>query len=249
MTITMFPEPVPKTDTRPSETESDASNDLKRRLHAEVTVSMEHIQKLRDAAARSFFGSEKNLSRFRTVADQIQSILTPRLEVLANLDALTGSKILSSPAANDEEIGNFHSQTTTFTPPFSYRCPANVQLSFHLRHDQMIENALLEFRLEIIPIFLKFDKKDELSVALDAPNGEEIGKWIDEKLIGFTRTFFEITFHDEYQKRHRVTDPVMKIQFPRAFAFGDVTHEKTKYYFYTQESLKRFEAAPTDYVT
>ena len=68
------------------------------------------------------------------------------------------------------------------------------------------------------------------------------------KLVGFTRTYFEMYFTEQYQKGSFEMDPVMNIRFPRAFAAGKREYQGHTYHFYTKESLQAFENAPSEYV-
>jgi YHS domain-containing protein len=144
--------------------------------------------------------------------------------------------------------GDSHGRTTTLCVPFSDDCPAKVELSFRLGHDGPIENAILDYRLDILPIFIKFDSHDQLLFPIGQPNEEAIAAWIDEKLVGFTRTYFELSFTDQYQKQNLETDPVMNLRFPRAFATGAKEYQGRTYYFYTPESSKEFEEHPSEYL-
>jgi YHS domain-containing protein len=40
----------------------------------------------------------------------------------------------------------------------------------------------------------------------------------------------------------------MNVRFPRAFAAGKMEYQRLTYHFYTKESLKAFEKAPSEYV-
>jgi YHS domain-containing protein len=117
-----------------------------------------------------------------------------------------------------------------------------------LGHDGPIENAIIDYRLEILPIFIKFDSHDQLVIPIDDPSEDTIATWIDDKLVGFTRTYFEMYFTEQYQKQSFVMDHVMNIRFPSAFAAGETEYQGRTYHFYTKESLQAFEKAPSEYV-
>ena len=55
-------------------------------------------------------------------------------------------------------------------------------------------------------------------------------------------------FTDQYQTPSFQIDPVMNIRFPRAFAAGKKEYQGRTYYFYTNESMRAFEKAPSEYV-
>ena len=64
----------------------------------------------------------------------------------------------------------FHGRTTTLSVPSSDACSGKVELSFRLGHDGPIENAIMDYRLEILPIFIKFDSHDQLVIPIDNPS-------------------------------------------------------------------------------
>jgi YHS domain-containing protein len=221
---------------------------LVQRLSAEVDAATKRVQSLRAEAAKAFVGQEERFMRFMALTDRIHSLLQPRLEALFTLSMFKTIKQSVSLDQPGHEGRAFHGRTTTLCVPFSDDCPAKVELSFRLGHDGPIENAILDYRLEILPIFIKFDSHDQLLFPIGQPNEEAIAAWIDEKLVGFTRTYFELSFTDQYQKQNLETDPVMNLRFPRAFATGTKEYQERTYYFYTPESSKEFEEHPSEYL-
>ena len=157
---------------------------------------------------------------FVTLADRIHAILVPRLEAFTKVDVFKDIKQTVSLEGQGHDVRGFHGRTTTLSIPFSDACPAKVQLSFRLGHDGPVENAIMDYRLEILPIFFKFESHDQLMIPISHPNEDAIAKWIEDRLVGFTHTFFELRFHNEYQSRHLETDAVMNIRFPKADAIG-----------------------------
>ena len=141
-----------------------------------------------------------------------------------------------------------HEETITLSVPYSEECPANVVLSFRVGHDGPIENAIINYGLEILPIYVEFESRAKLLVPIDNPSDEAIAAWLDDRLVEFTRTYLELYFTDQYQKQSLETDPVMNIRFPRAFAAGKREYRGRTYHFYTKESLQEFEKAPSEYI-
>jgi YHS domain-containing protein len=142
----------------------------------------------------------------------------------------------------------FDGRTTTLSVPISDVCSGKVDLSFRLGHDGSIKNAILDYRLEILPIFIKFESHDQLFIPIDKPDEDAIAAWIDDKLVGFTRTYFEMYFTEQYQKQSFTRDPVINIRFPKAYAAGTKEYQGHTYHFYTEESLQAFETDPEEYV-
>lgn len=220
---------------------------LVERLAAEVAAATERIDSLQNEAAKAFVGQEQRFKRFTALAERIHAILRPRIEAFTKLNVFKDiTQNVSLELRGPEERG-FHGRTTTLSVPSSDACSGKVELSFRLGHDGPIENAIMDYRLEILPIFIKFESHDQLVIPIDDPNEDAISAWIDDKLVGFTRTYFEMYFTEQYQKESFEMDPVMNIRFPRAFAAGEKEYQGHTYHFYTDESLQAFEKAPSQY--
>jgi YHS domain-containing protein len=223
-------------------------DELVARLGAEVSPARERVRSLQTKSAEAFAGQEERFIHFVAVADRIHSILLSRLDAFTKLDVFKDFKQTVSLEGQGLGVRGIHGRTTTFSIPFSNAFPAKVQLSFRLGHDGPVENAIMDYRLEILPIFFKFDSQDQLTIPFSHPNEDAIMGWIEDKLIGFTLTFFELHFHKQYQQKHLETDVVMNIRFPKEDAAGKMEYDGRTYYFYTDESLLAFERDPSEYV-
>jgi len=215
---------------------------LIKRLDEEVSAARQRVTSLQADAAAEFDCHQQRLMRFDKVADLVQEIL------LSRLVAFTSVNVFRDVKQNVVHAQGCHGRMTTLTVPYSDKRPAPMEFSFHLDHDGPIENVVMDYRLQILPIFIKFDSHDQLVIPIDQPNEESIAAWIDDKLLEFTRVYFEVYFHDEYQKRNLEMDPVMNVRFPKSFAAGKKEYQKRILYFYTVESLEKFERNPTEYL-
>ena len=175
-------------------------------------------------------------------------VFQPRIEALTEVNVFKDIKISVSLERQGPEGLGLHVETTTLSVPYSEESPAKVVLAFRVSHDGTIENAVIEYVLEILPIYIKFVGHVQLLVPLDNPSDEAIAAWLDDRLVEFTRTYLALSFTDQYQTKSLETDPVMNVQFPRAFAAGKKEDHGRTYYFYTKESLQDFEKAPSDYI-
>ena len=220
---------------------------LVQRLSAEVTAVTERVHVLQNEAAKGFLGQEQRFVRFIALADRIDAILQPRIEAFTKLNVFKDIKQNVSLEQRGPESQCFHGRTITLSVPSSDACVGKVELSFHLGHDGPIENAIIDYKLEILPIFIKFDSHDQLVIPIDNPCEDSIAEWVNDKLVGFTQTYFEMYFTEQYQRQSFELDPVMNIRFPRAFAAGEKEYKGRTYHFYTKESLDAFEKAPAEY--
>jgi YHS domain-containing protein len=225
-----------------------AVNQLVQRLSDEVNVARERLHSLQAEATQVFHGQEERFKRFVALADRIRAIFQPRIAALTEVNVFKDiKKSVRLDRQGPEGLG-LHEETTTLVVPYSEESPAKVVLTFRVSHDRAIENAVIEYGLEILPIYIKFDSHAQLLVALDNPSDEAIAAWFDDRLVEFTRTYLAMSFTDQYQTKSLETDPVMNIRFPRAFAAGKKEDHGRTYYFYTKESLQDFEKAPSDYI-
>jgi len=218
------------------------------RLSAEVVAATERIHTLQTEAAKVFLEQEQRLMQFVALAERIHTILQPRIEAFTKVNVFKDIQQDMSLELRGPKPRGFHGRAITLSVPSSDACPGKVELSFHLGHDNPIENAIMDYRLEILPIFIKFDSHDQLVIPIDNPSEDAIAAWIDDKLVGFTRTYFKMYFTEQYQKQNFEMDSVMNIRFPRAFAVGEKEYQGHTYHFYTKESFQAFEKDPSEYV-
>jgi YHS domain-containing protein len=221
---------------------------LVQRLSVEVDAASERVHTLQTKASQVFVGQQQRLMRFVAVADRIHAILVPRLQALTNVNVFKDITQSVSLELRGPEGRGFHGRTTKLTVPYSDKRPTPMEFSFRVGHDGLLENAVIDYRLQILPVFIKFDSNDQLITPIERPSEEAIAAWIDDKLVGFTQTYFEVYFHDEYQKTNLEIDPVMNVRFPKAFAAGKQEYQRRAYHFYTKESLQLFEEDPSAYI-
>ena len=227
---------------------SSSPEKLIQRLAAEVAAATERIHAIQTEAAKAFLGQEQRFVRFIALTERIHAILQPRIEAFTKVNVFKDITPNVSLEMRGPEGRGFHGRTTTLTVPASDARSGKVELSFRLGHDGAIENAIMDYCLEILPIFIKFDSHDQLIIPIDNPSEDAVAAWIDDKLVGFTRTYFEMYFTEQYQKQSFEMDPVMNVRFPRAFAVGKKEYEGHTYHFLTKDSLEMFEKAPLEYV-
>ena len=130
----------------------------------------------------------------------------------------------------------------------SARYPASVKLTLSVAHDTEIENLLLVYDLEILPIFFKFEGHDQAIFSLDDPNQKQIADWVDEKILAFVDTYLRLEQTDQYQQRSLVTDPVCGMRFRKSIASAETEHASHTYCFCSHGCHEKFTADPLRYV-
>lgn len=219
------------------------------RLSGELSTAKERVLSLQTAAAENFKNLQLRHEKFQEVGKRLAEALKPRIAAFAEMFTKSGiqqemGRLLGGPSG--KEVGGGF---VTFLFPHSKQCPATIKLRFDVRHDSTIENLIIEYNLEILPIFLPFEKHDELVVPIDAIEEGQIIEWFDGKLITFARTFLDVHFTTEYQRDNMTQDPVMGVTFPKAFAAGRKEVNGRTVFFYTDDSVREFEANPEKYAS
>ncbi len=222
---------------------------LAERLSDEIAAAVERLHSLRIEASHAFsHDQDQRFQRFVALAGHIRGILQPRIEAIMEVNIFKHARRSLGLERHGPEGRALHEETITLSVPYSDECPAIAVLSFHVGHDGPIENAVINYGLEILPIYVEFESRATLVVSIDNPSDEAIAAWIDDRLVEFTRTYLELYFTAQYQKQSLETDPVMNIQFPRAFAAGKREYHGRTYHFYTAESLQQFDKDPSNYL-
>jgi hypothetical protein len=221
-------------------------DEFKAKLRGEVESAMERVREMQDQAAEQYREMQANYAIFLNLSHRIQEAIRPWVE------AFTESLPDATPVVTERDFGPagrvFHGVFVTFSVPRGERCPADITLRFGLEAGIAVDSLILFFDLDIVPIFVEFQRHDQISLPLDPSSVERAVAWFKQKAIAFTKTYVSMFFNPDYQKGSEVPDVVLGRTFPRAFAKGQAGHLGITYYFLTDESRKAFEQDPTRYV-
>jgi len=231
----------------PDETARPAASRFARSLTTLVDAAESRVQSLQEEAQKRFLDHEEGIRRFCDVAGHIQSLLLSRLAEFRSVRAFSDVIQNESRERSHADDGTFHGLTTVLTVPVSPNRPTSMELSFRIGHDGHAENVVLDYRFSILPIFVSFDSHDQLTVPMTGADDAVITEWIQQHLIAFTSTYYEVYFHEQYQRPTLTIDPVLNIRFPKAMAVSDQEYCGSRYYFYTDESQRRFRLHPESY--
>lgn len=231
-----------------SPSNTPAVQQLVQRIAAEVDAAAERVRALQAEAEADYSSGEQRFNQFVATAQRIQAILEPRLQALTTVSVFTDVKQSVNVELRGPESRGFHAITTKLTVPGSDKRPTGMGFSFRVDHDSLFQNAIVSCHLEILPLFIEREKFQQLMVSIDAPDEAMISAWIDDRLVGFTKTYFEVYFHSEYQKKGLQKDPVLNIRFPGAMSVATQEYQSQTYHFFTEASSQRFRDHPADYI-
>jgi YHS domain-containing protein len=220
-------------------------DELKKSLQGEFDNARRRLQSALDAAEERDRKLQARYQQFLKSAERVRTILTPR--VAAFEASLKGAH--KSVTRLDIGSGEKQDQGTVvaFQFPHTEECPAYLALRFELSHDESIENLLLTYDLEMMPIFIQFKKHDELASPVDRLDEPAITDWFDRCAVEFTRTFVEMQFNPQYQRENLAKDVVLGLIFPKVFSAGKVESNGVTYHFFSEDSLRQFQKAPERY--
>jgi YHS domain-containing protein len=221
-------------------------DEFKAKLRGETEAAMERVRVMQAQAAEQYREMQSNYVIFLDLSHRIRVAIRPWVEAFAeSLPDVT-------PVVTERDFGPagrmFHGVFVTFSLPRSERCPANIKLRFGLEAGVAVDGLILFYDLEIVPVFIDFERHDQIVLPLDPSSVETAVEWFQRKACAFTKTYVSLFFNPYYQKGSEVPDIVLGRTFPRDFAKGQTEYSGVTYYFLTEESQKALEQDPTRYV-
>jgi YHS domain-containing protein len=224
---------------------SDAG-ELTSKLSGEFSAAKERVRAMQQAAEDRHRRLLEGYQQFLRSAQQVKDLLKPRGEAFESFfkGARKSISRLDLGPGGNEYRGTF----VTYDFPHTEECPAHITLRFSLTHDEPIEQLILGYNLEMVPIFLQFKAHDDLALPVDKVDGAAVIDWFDRCVLEFTRTYLDMQFNPQYQKETLARDVVLDVAFPRMFAAGRKEYGGSTLYFLTEDSLHTFEQDPGRYV-
>jgi YHS domain-containing protein len=199
------------------------------RIDAEFAAVEQKVKKLQTEHLEQHKQREKRLERLTKVFDELRDIWRPRLEFLVKK---FGDRVQATPRivpSTREATFNFQSRV------------ARVNLKFSAFTDRDVQNVVLGYDLEIIPVLMRFKNHDEIEFPLDAVDKEAAAKWIDNRIVDFVQTYFAMGENEIYLKDLMVEDPIAHVRFPKQAAATTLEWGGQKYYFIGEETRREFE--------
>ncbi len=206
---------------------TDTSN-LASRIDAEFTALGEKFKKAQAEQLQAYKEREKRIQRLGQLFNQLREVWRPRLEVLLQK---FGDHVKVTPRL----------VTTTREATFAFQSKlARIELKFSAFTDTNVTRLILSYDLEIVPILMNFDKHSEVEFPLDAVDPEAVGRWFDDRIVSFVKTYLSLHENDYYLKDQMVEDPVAGVRFPKFAASATLDWKGSTYYFIGEETRREF---------
>ena len=213
---------------------------IEERIDAELAAAEDRLSEVRGKAAADFENLAERYQHFVGIAEKL--LTDPRAGYLQKLaDRFDNAELTRS----ESRIGYFGELRFRYTAQY----PASVTLSLSLTHDSTVRNVFVTYDVEILPIFMNYERHDEISFPVDAFDLDQAFAWVDDKIVGFVRTYMELQFAEQYQKENLVTDPVVGVRFSKIHAHTQETYHGTTFFFLTADSHTLFMDNPERFVS
>jgi len=209
--------------------ESDPPS-LQQRINAEFAQSKATLKKLRQHKIEEYQRREGRLEQFMQVCTSLEEVWRPRLETLR--DAF-GEKVRVLPHL---ETGR-RQAIFTFTSNL-----AQITLTFTASTDFDVRNLVLEYSLVITPMFMSFPGYARREQPFEQIDPKDIGAWLDDRIVDFTRTYLSLHENEHYLQGHMVEDPVAHVRFPDFAAEATLERGGKTLHFIASETREQFEA-------
>ena len=180
---------------------------------------------------------EPRRRRFEEIAPRlVKAIIRPRLQAVASY----------FPNAAPDRADR--SDRGAYWFGYCERFPADVKVEIAVEHDERIENLVIHYELYIMPVFLKFDAIDKLTMPLGKVDEEAIEDWVEARLLGFLDTYLRLDRGEEDFEDVVVVDPVCGMRISRSSAAASMDYRGHPYYFCSEDCRQRFAKEPMQYI-
>jgi YHS domain-containing protein len=203
-------------------------NTLGDQIRKEFAAHKKVVQRAREQRVAEHVAREARAQNLEQLFDQLRDVWRPRLESLARE---FGELVQASPTIKPGRR----------TATFDVKSPlASIQMTIAASANSDVKELVLIYDLQILPILMDFERHAELSFPLDQVDTSKVGAWLDERILGFVKTYLEMQSNEYYLKDQMVEDPVAHVRFPKLAA--EATREKSgkTYYFISDETAAAF---------
>lgn len=204
-------------------------NTLASRIDAEFAALDQKVRGFQAQQTTEYTEREQRLKRLGDVFERLRDVWRPRLELL------------------QKKFGDRAHVKPRFTPStreavFEFQSElARICLKFSATTDRDVAKLILSSDLEIVPVLMRYDAHSEVEYPIDRVDDAAVGRWVDDRIVSFVRTYLSLHENDFYLKDHMVEDPVAKVRFPKFAAAATLERNGRTYYFVGDETRREFE--------
>jgi YHS domain-containing protein len=213
---------------------------LEQQLREKLASAQERRQLHQQHAAQRMAEIKERYEKFARVAEHVaQDLIRPRLELLA-------SHFDNAEPRSECDPGHCYHSRYQFR--HTERFPGTVTLDVGVSPDASIDNILVVYNLEILPMFFRFEGKDQIGFPVNAVDEARLVAWVEKKIHDFVDTYLRLEQSERYQRENIVIDPVCGMQINKAYAAARMEYHGQTYYFCVEECRAKFAENPPIYV-
>jgi hypothetical protein len=206
-------------------------NDLDSRLDAVVEDARGRVEAFRTEAETTRQEVAERFQKFLPIAERIVAIAREKLERLKE-------RLEFEIKPSQVQTERFYYRSVTLD--LKTELAGVVKVGFKLSHDSDVRLIMLDYSLEIIPAFFRFDPHARMEMPLESYDEAAVGKWLDDRIVEFANAYLELHSTKQHQERVMVSDPEAGISFPRYFAAATLEHEGHTHHFISEETRREF---------
>jgi hypothetical protein len=205
------------------------TDSLSDRIDAEIDAAFKRVEKLKTQNVDEFQGRQQRLEKLDRILEELREIWRPRLDALAKK---FGERVKVQPQIDPGRR----------SAKFKFKSElASIDLRFAVAPDSDVRNLAFTYDLEVLPILMKFDSHDTIEFPLDAVDKTALGKWLDDRIVDFVKTYLSLHENQYYLKGHLVEDPIAKVQFPKYAAGATLEIGGRTLYFIDESTLREYQ--------
>jgi YHS domain-containing protein len=205
--------------------------DLSSRLDAVVEEARGKVKAFQAEAEASRQEIRARFQKFLPIAERIAAIAREKLEQLKE-------RLKFDVVPSKVQTEHFYSRSVTLD--VKTELASVVKVGFRLTHSSDVRLIFLDYNLEILPVYFRFNPHARMDMPLDAYDEAAVAKWLDDRIVEFASAYLALNETKQYQERVMVSDPVAGISFPKHFAAATLDHGGTTYHFVSEESRREF---------
>lgn len=203
--------------------------DLVARIQSEVASHREKISAVRAEQVQEHKDRLSRLEQANAIFDELRAIWAPRLESLVTHFK---DEVKVTPTAKPgQRQGTFDFRSAL----------AHVTLRFTATTDAEVRKIVLAYDLDILPIYMQFEKHAELAFPIEVVDRDAVAKWFDDRIVSFVKVYLSLYENEYYLKDHMVEDPIAHVRFPQFVAANTLQQGGKTFYFISEETRKEFD--------
>jgi hypothetical protein len=206
-------------------------NDLDSRLDAVVEEARGRVKAFQAEAEAGRQEVAERFQKFLPIAERIVAIAREKLERLKE-------RLEFDITPSQVQTERFYYRSVTLD--LKTELAGVVKVGFKLSHDSDVRLIMLDYSLEIIPAFFRFDPHARMEMPLESYDEVAVEKWLDDRIVEFANAYLELHSTKQHQDRVMVSDTEAGISFPRHFAASALDHDGHTHYFISEETRREF---------